>query len=164
MKTPTTSITIPRDVAERARRVARMHGMPLTAYVAELVDADFAANFGEDAEPLISVVVDDAGKATAYTIETIEPFDVPATLAAAFASNVEQIAKHGGATLEVVDSSALVRVDRKGPAVIVQVLADGKSTKASFGVHRALQIASRLREVAEVMNDTADARAARPAA
>lgn len=164
MKTPTTSITIARDVAERARRVARMNDMPLTAYIAELVDADFVANFGEDAEPLISVVVDDAGTPTAYRVETIEPFDVPATLAAAFSDNVEQIATHGGATLEVVDSPALIRVDRKGPAVLVQVMAGGQPAKASFGVHRALQIATRLREVVGVMDDTAEARAARPAA
>jgi len=139
-----TSANVSPEVGERARRLARHRGLPLAVYLAELIDADHKATFGEEPDPGVFIDVDAAGVPTRFVLLDGSGIEVPAALAADFADNVERIATKGGALADLSEGGDFLTIERHGPAVVIT----SGDKRWSVGVHRARQIAREISDKA----------------
>lgn len=139
------SLNLPHANADRARELAHFAGLPVSAYVANLIDAAYAAVMGDPGTEGL-VVEHDGPTVVAVTLELpddkggLRSLTIPADAIPAVADQIERVAAKGGA-LPDQDLPVRLRISRRGSGVILE---SGKGRR-SYSVTAAQKLANALR-------------------
>jgi hypothetical protein len=139
------SLNLPHANADRARELAHSSGLPVGVYVANLIDAAYAAVMGDPGTEGLAVERD-GPSVVAVTLELpdekggLRSLAIPAEAVPTVADHIERMATKGGA---LPDQALPVRlkVSRRGSGVILE---SGKGRR-SYSVTAAQKLAHALR-------------------
>ena len=139
------SLNLPHANADRARELAQFSGLPVSAYVANLIDAAYTAVMGDPGTEGL-VVERDGPVVVAVTLELpddkggLRSLTIPADAVPAVAAEIERMATKRGA-MPGQDLPIRLKVSRRGSGVILE---SGKGRR-SYSVTAAQKLASALR-------------------